>query len=125
MGLEFDGASNKRLGIRIILATLEGSIIEQSFTLGFPASNNEAEYKAVLAGLQLAITLGVTALEVCCDSSLVVNQVSGESVARDSRMADYLQLVLKLKSKIPRCDFKWVPRSINNHTTRLPTWGQP
>ena len=73
-------------GIKIVLTTLERSIIEQSFTLGFPVSNNKAEYEAVLVGLQVAITLGVTGLEVHCDSSLVVNQVSGEHVARDSRM---------------------------------------
>ena len=59
-----------------------------------------------LTWLQAAITLGVTRLEVHCDSSLVVNQVSGEFIARDSRMAEYLQLVLKQKTKIPRCDFK-------------------
>jgi len=73
-----------------------------SFTLGFPASNNEAKYEAVLVGLQMAITLGVTGLEVHCDSLSVVNQVSGEYIARDTRMAEYLQLVLELKSKIPR-----------------------
>jgi len=45
-----DGASNsKRVGIEIVLTTLEGYIIEQSFTLGFPTSNNESEYEAVLA----------------------------------------------------------------------------
>jgi len=39
-----------------------GSIIKQSFTLGFPSSNNEAEYKAVRAGLRAAITLKVTGI---------------------------------------------------------------
>jgi len=38
-------------GIEIVLTTLEGSNIEQSFTLGFSVSNNETEYEAVLAGL--------------------------------------------------------------------------
>ena len=38
-------------GIDIVLTTPKESIIEQSFTLGFPASNNEAEYEAVLAEL--------------------------------------------------------------------------
>jgi len=82
--LNVDGASNsKGVGIGIVLTTPEGSIIEQSFTLGFHASNNEAEYEVVLAGLRAAITLEVTGLEVHCDSSLIVNQVSGEYVTRD------------------------------------------
>jgi len=74
--------------IRIVLTTPEGSIIEQSFTLSFPASNNETEYEVVLAGLRATITLGVTRFEVLCDSSLVVNQVSGEYVTRDAQMAE-------------------------------------
>ena len=64
-----------------------------------------------VTGLRVAITFGVITLEVYCDSSLVVNQVNCEYVARDSRMAEYLQLALHFKSKIPRCDFKSVPRS--------------
>ena len=38
-------------------------------------------------------------------------------------MADYLQLVLKLKSKNPQCDFKWVARSANNHADSLANLG--
>jgi len=53
--------------IEIVLTTPEGSIIEQFFTLGFPVSNNEAEYEVVLAELLMAITLVVTRLEVQCD----------------------------------------------------------
>ena len=52
------------VGIGIVLTTPERSIIEQSFTFGFPASNNDAEYEVVLTGLLIAITLGVTGLEV-------------------------------------------------------------
>ena len=47
-----DGVSNnKGASIGIVLTTPEESINEQSFIVGFPASNNEAEYEAVLAGL--------------------------------------------------------------------------
>ena len=117
-----DRASNsKGSGIRIVLITPEGFIIEQSFTLGFLASNNEAEYEAVLARPRAAITLRITGLEVRCDSLLIVNQVIREYITRDSRMAEYLQLILKLKFKVPRCDFKFVLRSENNHTDSFPT----
>jgi len=77
--LNVDGTSNtKGDRTRIILTTPEGSIIEQSFTIGFSASNNEAEYEAVLAGLRAAITLRVMGLKVHCDSLLVVNEVNNE-----------------------------------------------
>ena len=78
--LNVDGASSSRGRIKIVLTTLKGSIIEQSFTIGFPASNNEAEYETILAGLRAVITqlFGFTRLEVQCDFSLAVNQISGE-----------------------------------------------
>jgi len=44
-------SNSKGTCIKIVLTTPEGSIIEESFILGFPASKNEAEYKAVLTGL--------------------------------------------------------------------------
>ena len=78
--LNVDGALNiKGTGIRIVLTTPEGSIIEQSFTLGLPTSNNEAEYEAVLAGLRATITFGVMGVKVRCDSSLIINQVMGNT----------------------------------------------
>ena len=60
-------------GIEIVLTTPEGFVIEQSFTLSYPTFNNEAEYEVVLARLRMAITLGVTGLEVQCECSLAVN----------------------------------------------------
>jgi len=55
-----DGASNnKGAGIGFVLVTPEGSIIEQSYTLGFPATNNEAEYEAVVASLRMAETFSL------------------------------------------------------------------
>ena len=51
-----DDTSNSRgVGIEIGLTTSEGSIIEQSYTLRFRATNNEAEYEAVIAGLKMAL----------------------------------------------------------------------
>lgn len=47
-----DRASNaKGVGVGVVLITLEGEILEQSIMLGFPASNNETEYKTLLMRL--------------------------------------------------------------------------
>ena len=103
--------------------TPEGSIIEQPFTLGFPAINNKVEYEAVIADLKMVETLGVTGLEVRCDSLLVVSQVKGEYTAKDERMMTYLHLVLSMKSKFLRCDFKQISRLENNHADSLTNLG--
>ena len=60
-----DGASSA-LGARvgIIIITSEGIRVEHSFRLGFKASNNEAEYKALLAKLRAVLNLGAWEVEV-------------------------------------------------------------
>lgn len=80
------------------MKTPAGEIIGQFFLLGFKASNNEAKYKAMVAGLQLAKSLGARILKVMSDSQLVMNQVSGEYVARNMKMASYLELVNTFRS---------------------------
>ncbi len=78
-----DGASNARgSGTGVVIITPDETVIEQS--------NNEAEYEAVLAGLNSAKTLGAQQLIVHCDSLLVTSQINGEYMARDERMAAYL-----------------------------------
>ena len=62
----------------------------------FKASNNEAEYEAVITGLRLAWELGVEDIEVFSDSVLIVNQVTGEFQVKEERMAKYLGKVKTL-----------------------------
>ena len=57
-------SNNKGSRISILLTTPEGTIIEQSYTLGFLATSNEVEYEVIIASLRMATTLGVLRLEV-------------------------------------------------------------
>ena len=69
-----DGASSTMgVGAGILIVTPEGIRLEHSFRLGFRASNNEAEYKAFLAGLWVVLDIGAQEVEVYSDSQLVVN----------------------------------------------------
>ena len=71
-----DGASSAMgAGAGIVIITSKGIRLEHSFRLGFKASNNEAEYEALIAGLKTALDLGARDVEVYSDSLLVVNQV--------------------------------------------------
>ena len=64
-----DGAANaQESGAGLILTSLEGIDIEYALRFGFRASNNEAGYEAVIAGLNLAHSMEVDQLEVCSDS---------------------------------------------------------
>ena len=79
-----DGASSA-LGVaaEIIVITPEGIKLEHSFRLSFKASNNEAEYEALLAKLRVVLDLGAKEVEVYSDSRVVVNQVQGRFKAKD------------------------------------------
>ena len=58
--LNMDGASNReRAGIGIIIESSSGVIIEEAFRLEKQMMNNEAEYEALIYGLELALKLGV------------------------------------------------------------------
>ena len=82
-----DGATNQRgSGVGLILISSEGFTIEKSLRLGFSATNNEAEYEALLEGVSMVQRMGGKAIKVFLDSRLVVGQVGGELEARDERM---------------------------------------
>ncbi|MCI78488.1 gag-pol polyprotein, partial [Trifolium medium] len=74
-----DGASNLRgSGAGVVLEGPDGVLIEQSLKFEFRASNNQAEYEALIAGIRLAIEMGLKELRAKSDSQLVTSQVAGE-----------------------------------------------
>ena len=74
-----DGVANQKgSSVGIILISLDKIIVEKSLRLGFPATNNEAKYEALLAGMAMVGKLGGKVVEVFSDSRLVVRQVNRE-----------------------------------------------
>ena len=65
-------------------------MMEKSLGLGFLATNNEAEYMALLDGMTMVNKLKGEVIEVYLDSQLVVGEVNGEFKARDECMQRYL-----------------------------------
>jgi ribonuclease HI len=59
--------------------------LEQAAKLDFGASNNEVKYEALLHGLRAAKRLGADPLTIHCDSQLIVNQLTGEYMAKDEK----------------------------------------
>ena len=71
-------------------------VIEEAFRLEKPMTNNEAEYEALIYGLELALKLGVQNLKVLLDSELVSGQVNRIFEAKDPRMKAYCNKVSQL-----------------------------
>ena len=79
--------------VRLVLVSLEKITIEKSLRLGFLATNNKAEYEALLMGMAMVQRMGGKVMEMFSNSRLVVGQVNGELEARDERMQGYLSQV--------------------------------
>ncbi|XP_019094475.1 PREDICTED: uncharacterized protein LOC109129899 [Camelina sativa] len=77
------------------------------------------EYEAVIVGPRLARGLGVTHLQVFCDSQLVVSQFSGEFDAKKKRMGAYRQLVRALSGEFISFSLTKVPRNENASANAL------
>ena len=85
--LYIDGAANQRgSGVGLVLVSPKKITIEKSMRLNFSATNNEAEYEALLMEMMMVQKMGGKAVKVFSDSKLVVGQVRGDLEARDSRM---------------------------------------
>ncbi|XXG88387.1 hypothetical protein AAC387_Pa12g0601 [Persea americana] len=115
-----DGSStSKRDGAGIVLQSPEGLVIEQALILGFKASNNEAEYEALIAGLNSAKILEARRVVVFSDSQLVKSQLSGDYQARDDRMAAYLAQAKELPSKFERAEVRQIGSESNSYADAL------
>ena len=90
--LYVDVASNDNgSGVGMMLISPEGHKIHYAICFGFNASNNETEYKALIAGLHLARELQAHNMKIFSNSQLVVNQVNDIYLMREEKMAAYLE----------------------------------
>ena len=86
-----DGAVNQRgSGVGLVLITPKRDTIKKSLRLGFLATNNEAEYEALLQGMAMVQKMEGKVVKMFSDSRLVVGQVKGEMEAKNVRMQEYL-----------------------------------
>ena len=118
--LSIDGASNAQgSGAGLILTSLEEIDIEYTLKFGFQASNNMAEYVAVIAGLHLAHSLEVDQLKVCSNSQLVVRQIEDTYEPKSGRMILYLKKVRDLLKNFAMVQVKHIPRAENSRVDAL------
>ena len=80
-------------GIGFLLKSLEGDKLKYATRLQYQTTNNEAEYEALLKGLELAKSLGAESVVVQGDSQLIINQVNGMCKAKEDQMKKYLSKV--------------------------------
>ena len=92
--LSVDGVANAQgSGGWLILTSPDGIDTEYALRFGFQASNNEAEYEAIIVGLNLTHFMEANQLDVSSDSQLVVKQIEDSYEARGEKMILYLKKV--------------------------------
>ncbi|XP_071718863.1 uncharacterized protein [Rutidosis leptorrhynchoides] len=118
--LSTDGAScAEGAGVGLVLASLSGEEHTYALRFNFDVTNNEAEYEALLAGLNIARKMNITKLRAFTDSQLVANQFNGSYEVHDSSMHKYLQLLKELAERFEYFELAQVPRSQNKKADAL------
>ncbi|XP_071695152.1 uncharacterized protein [Rutidosis leptorrhynchoides] len=112
--LHTDGASSEEgVGAGLVLTSPEGEEHTYALRFCFYASNNEAEYEALLFGLRIASEMGIKHLRAYVDSQIVAQQVNGGFEAKDVSMKQYLQLVEKISKHFETLEVVQIPRNKN------------
>jgi ribonuclease HI len=116
----FDGSLMKtRAGAGLLFISPLGKHVRYVIRLHFPASNNVAEYEALVNGLRIAVELGVRCLDAHGDSQLVIDQVMKNSHCRDRKMEAYCDEVRRLEDKFYRLELNHVARRYNGTADEL------
>jgi hypothetical protein len=107
----FDGSLMKtEAGTGLLFISPLGKHLRYVIRLHFPASNNVAEYEALVNGLHIAIELGVWHLDARGDLQLVIDQVMKNSHYYDRKMEAYYDKVRRLEDKLYGLELNHVAR---------------
>jgi ribonuclease HI len=112
--LYFDGSVMKtRAGAGLLFISPLGEHMRYEVRLHFPASNNMAEYEALLCGLRIAIEIGIKRLNVRGDLQLMIDQVMKNASCHDDKMEAYCNVVRTVEDKFYSIELNHVPRRYN------------
>ncbi|WP_232687424.1 ribonuclease HI [Halobacterium zhouii] len=117
----FDGASRGNPGpsaVGWVLVSEDGIVAEGGETIG-RATNNQAEYEALLAGLEAADGFGFDEAEVRGDSQLIVKQVKGAWDTNDPELREKRVRVRELLERFEEWSLTHVPREVNDRADKL------
>ena len=105
------------------LTTPEGEVVAEIAEGLGEATNNVAEYTAVIIGLERARELGATDVLLRSDSQLLINQITGTYKVRTPHLQPLHRRVLQLAAGFERIRFEHVPRARNAEADRLANLG--
>jgi ribonuclease HI len=118
--LYFDGSVMKTgAGAGLLFVSPLGEHMRYAMRLHFLASNNMAEYEALLCGLKIAIETGIKRLDVRGDSQLVIDLIMKNASCHDDNMEAYCKAVRDLEDKFYGIELNHVSRRYNEEADEL------
>jgi probable phosphoglycerate mutase len=117
-----DGGSRGNPGPAAIgfeLTAADGTLLASRGEAIGVAGANVAEYRALLAGLQEALRLGVDRVEARCDARLVIQHVTGAGEPKNPRLRELRDAVRDAAERIGTVAFTWVPGEANGRAHAL------
>jgi ribonuclease HI len=118
--LYFDGSvCREGQGVGNVLISPNNVIYETSVRLEYPCTNNQAEYEALLFGLQNLLDMGVKDVDAFGDSLLVVQQIKGEFQCFDGLLNSYLDRCLDIIKSLDTFTIHHIPREENSRANYL------
>ena len=107
-------------GIGVVIEDEKGNVLEEHAKYLGVTTNNQAEYKAAILGLDRAIALGATSVEIVADSELLVKQANGEYRVKNQDLAQrYLELKNRELLLGGHVTYRHVRRERNTHADML------
>ena len=118
--MSFDGAFSKSgKGAGIVLTSPSNQKFNFAYRLEFEASNNVAEYEALLQGLEIAKDMGIKVLSIKGDSDLIISQVKNLFACKCRRLKKYRNDVWDTMEYFSALDLMAVPRLENSEADKL------
>ena len=116
----FDGSACKEgQGVGVVLVSPSDTCFELSSRLEYFCTNNQAEYEALLFGLEVLESIGVKHVEAFGDSLLIVQQVSGKFQCLDGSLNAYLDKCLDVISNFDEFSIHHIYRHMNSRANEL------
>jgi ribonuclease H / adenosylcobalamin/alpha-ribazole phosphatase len=121
--VEADGGSRGNPGPAgygsVVWAADRSTVLAESKQAIGRATNNVAEYRGLIAGLEEAAKLNAAEVAVAMDSKLVVEQMSGRWKVKHPDLAELNARARALASRFERVSYTWIPRAENSYADRL------
>ncbi|XP_024171492.1 uncharacterized protein LOC112177435 [Rosa chinensis] len=112
--LYFDGSRTDTLaGAGVVLENPAGDRFSYSFQLEFQCTNNQAEYEALIIGLEVLLEMGIRDVQILGDSLLVINQLCNEFRCNSFTLVPYGNRALNLLVQFDNIHLEYIPREQN------------